>query len=73
MSLDRQDWLTLAGRLAAAVDYPNFKSAVAKQPSQQNKSEAYHQVWATLHELQQKESHSKDRNTEKMWDSAIRE
>jgi hypothetical protein len=73
MSLDRQDWLTLVGQLAAAVDYPNFKSAVAKEPSQQNKSEAYHDVWTTLHELQRKENHGKDRNREKMWQDAVRE
>ena len=35
VSLDRNDWLTLAGRLAAGVGYSNFKSAVAKEPSQQ--------------------------------------
>ena len=52
VSLDRNDWLTLAGRLAAGVGYSNFKSAVAKEPSQQNKSEAYHDIWATLYRVQ---------------------
>ncbi len=52
MSLDRADWLRLIERLAVAVTYPNFKSEVAKQPSQQNKHEAYHQVWAIMHTLQ---------------------
>jgi len=48
MSVDREDWLRLACRSAQRVDYDNFKSAVAKEPSQQNKLEAYHEVWAAL-------------------------
>jgi hypothetical protein len=52
MSLDKLDWVVLASRLAAAIDYSNFKSAVAKEPSQRNKNEACHDVWATLYRVQ---------------------
>ena len=34
MSISREDWLTLAGRLAASIDYSNFKNAVHDQPDQ---------------------------------------
>jgi hypothetical protein len=40
MSVSREDWIVLAGRLAAAVDYSNFKSAVHDRPNQRNKSMA---------------------------------
>jgi len=52
LSIDKLDWVVLASRLAQAVDYSNFKSEVAKQPSQRNKHDAYHEVWATLYRVQ---------------------
>lgn len=72
MSVDCEDWLRLAERLAAGVDYSNFKSAVAKQPTQQNKTEAYHQVWAIMHHVQTRDG-GKDRDTEKLWQGAVQE
>lgn len=52
VSLTRADFVTLAARLAEQVTYPNFKSAVAKQPDQASKSGPLHDVWATMARLQ---------------------
>ena len=52
LSITRDDWITLAGRPAAAVDYTNFKSEVAKRSDQQNKSGPYHETWAVMRGLQ---------------------
>jgi hypothetical protein len=52
MSVSREDWIVLAGRLAAAVDYSNFKSVVHDRPDQGNKSMAYMDVWRTMYQLQ---------------------
>jgi hypothetical protein len=54
-SISKDDFVKLAGKLAEQVDYGNFKAAVAKEPSQQNKSEAYHRVWAELLAVQRDE------------------
>ena len=52
LSITRDDWITLAGRPAAAVDYTNFKSEVAKRSDQRNKSGPYHETWAVMRGLQ---------------------
>jgi hypothetical protein len=52
ISVSKADFVTLASRLAEAVDYSNFKSACAKRPDQGNKIEALHEVWATMARLQ---------------------
>src|ERR1700759_1216709 len=38
MSISKEDFVKLAGRLAEAVTYSNFKSAVHDRPDQQNKT-----------------------------------
>jgi hypothetical protein len=51
----RSEWPTLAARLAADIDYGNFKSDAAKRFG--TKSEyvhALHDVWGTMHGLQAK-------------------
>jgi hypothetical protein len=56
MSILKKDFVKLAGRLARAIDYPNFKAAVQGCPDQQNKTLAYGKVWENLHEVQQDEN-----------------
>ena len=34
--------------LTKAIDYPNFKSAVARRPTQRAKLSAYHDIWAIM-------------------------
>jgi hypothetical protein len=55
ISLSKADFVTLASRLAEAVDYSNFKSAVAKRPDQANNSGPLHEVWAVMAGLQWEE------------------
>jgi hypothetical protein len=52
ISISKRDWVKLAGLLAAAVDYPNFKAEIHQRPDQANKGQAYAEVWATMHRLQ---------------------
>lgn len=42
--------------LAARVDYPNFKSEVAKLPAQKKKLHAYHEVWAAMRGVEEPEA-----------------
>jgi hypothetical protein len=55
ISIDRIDWIILAGRLAQEVDYPNFKSAVHQHADQDNKYGPYLQIWSTMKGLQERE------------------
>ena len=55
LSISKRDWVKLAGLLAAAVDYPNFKAEVHRRRDQANKGRAYAEVWATMHALQMDE------------------
>jgi hypothetical protein len=55
ISIDRIDWIILAGRLAQEVDYPNFKSAVHQHPDQSNKNGPYLQTWSTMKGVQERE------------------
>jgi hypothetical protein len=55
ISITKADFVTLASRLAEAIDYSNFKSAVAKRGDQANKIGALHDVWATMARLQWEE------------------
>ncbi|MFO1461230.1 MAG: hypothetical protein U1G08_17740 [Verrucomicrobiota bacterium] len=41
------------GALAGTVDYPNFKSEVARRPDQRAKLPAYHRLWDGLFEIQE--------------------
>ncbi len=52
ISISKRDWVKLAGLLAAAVGYPNFKAEIHQRPDQANKGQAYAEVWATMHRLQ---------------------
>jgi hypothetical protein len=52
MSVSRADWLNLAGRLAASIDYSNFKNAVHDQPDQVSKGRPYLAIWRVMHEVQ---------------------
>ena len=46
----REAWEHAAAELAAAIDYPNFKAAVADRQGSGRES-VYSQVWATLRRL----------------------
>jgi hypothetical protein len=56
LSVSKADFVTLAARLAEGVTYSNFKSAVHKEPSQQNKSLPYLRVWQLLNDVQRAET-----------------
>jgi hypothetical protein len=60
IGLDKKDWIKLAARLAEAVDYSNFKSAVHDQPSQSNKSMAYLRIWQTMMDVQRADRDAED-------------
>jgi hypothetical protein len=55
ISIDRIDWIILAGRLGQEVDYPNFKAAVHQHTDQNNKYGPYLQIWSTMKGLQERE------------------
>ena len=52
LSVSKQDWVTLAGILAAAVDYSNFKDAVHKRKDQDGKTAAYLEIWRVMRDVQ---------------------
>ena len=39
--------------LATSLDYPNFKSAIARTPDQRDKLDAFHRIWAIMAHLQE--------------------
>ena len=47
----RGEWMHASHALAAAIDYPNFKSAVAERQGQ-GRAARYGRVWATMLGLQ---------------------
>jgi hypothetical protein len=47
----RSDWEHMAAALAAGIDYPNFKDAVAERQGN-DRADIYHDVWAVVHRLQ---------------------
>ena len=47
----RADWERVAAALAAGIDYPNFKNAVAERQGHE-RAGCYHDVWAVMHRLQ---------------------
>jgi hypothetical protein len=51
--VNRPGWQALSETLFASVDYPNFKSEVARRRDQSPKLHAYHCLWGALHDLQQ--------------------
>ena len=42
----------LLAALGSEIDYPNFKSEIARHPGQRGKVGAYHDVWAVLRRTQ---------------------
>src|SRR4051794_41146685 len=52
--MDRAEWARVVGRLAAEIDYPNFKSKVAAAQGHERAS-VYSRVWSTLRSLQARE------------------
>lgn len=49
--VERDTWTRAAAALAAEIDYPNFKDAVAERQGYERAS-VYARVWATLRGLQ---------------------
>ena len=49
--VDRKDVVEVMGALALDLDYPNFKSQIAKTPDQCAKLDAFHRIWALLAQL----------------------
>lgn len=47
----RADWERVAARLAAEVDYPNFKDAVAERQGHE-RAERYMRIWSVMRGLQ---------------------
>lgn len=43
----------IMANLALSLDYPNFKSQIARTPDQQAKLESFHQIWSIISRLQQ--------------------
>lgn len=48
----RSEWVVALAQLAAEIDYPNFKSAVAKRQGPE-RAHHYAEVWRILHGLQE--------------------
>jgi hypothetical protein len=67
MSVLKEDFVKLAGRLAEAVTYSNFKSAVHDRKDQQNKTLAYGKLWQTMHDVQVDENRDGS-SREESWD-----
>lgn len=49
----RDEWEHVAARLAADIDYPNFKDVVADRQGS-TRAALYHDIWATMYRLQQR-------------------
>jgi hypothetical protein len=53
LSISRQDWIKLAGKLAEEVDYSNFKMAFQERADQAHKSTAYAEIWWRMRRVQE--------------------
>ena len=51
LSITKDDWVTLVGVLAAAVNYSNFKDAVHKRKDQRSKAAAYLEIWRVMRQV----------------------
>jgi crotonobetainyl-CoA:carnitine CoA-transferase CaiB-like acyl-CoA transferase len=58
--VNRALFQALCSRLPELVDYPNFKSEVARRPRQRAKLPAYSRLWQDLQELQWQEEGGRD-------------
>ena len=47
----RDEWAHAAETLAAAIDYPNFKSAVAQRQGH-DRAHRYGEIWGVMYDLQ---------------------
>ena len=47
----QRDLSNIMAVLAVSLDYPNFKSQIARTPDQHRKLDAFHRIWAILAEL----------------------
>ena len=43
----------ITATLADTLDYPNFKNQIAETPSQEDKLDAYHDIWSVMYSEQQ--------------------
>lgn len=48
----QSDFIEIMAKLALALDYPNFKSQIARLPDQRNKLHAFHEIWSIMAGLQ---------------------
>lgn len=48
MIVPKREFFNVMSVLASDLDYPNFKSEVAKQPDQREKLNAYHYLWHSM-------------------------
>jgi len=55
LSISQNDWIKLAGKLAAEVDYSNFKMAVQERVDQAGKNSAYAEIWWIMRRIQMEE------------------
>jgi len=52
--VNRQVFLEIMIKLATTLDYPNFKGRIHERTEQSHKLPAYHRMWATMAELQER-------------------
>lgn len=50
--VQQADFIDIMAKLALALDYPNFKSQIARLPDQREKLHAFHEIWSIMAELQ---------------------
>jgi hypothetical protein len=55
LKLRRKTWEKIAAQLVASIDYSNFKDAVKACADQQDKLDAYMQVWSAMARYQDRE------------------
>ncbi len=48
----QSDFIEIMAKLALALDYPNFKSQIARLPDQREKLHAFHEIWSIMADLQ---------------------
>ena len=52
----KKEMAALVAQKILDLDYPNFKSKVARVPSQQDKLTAYHEIWGVMWEYGKKQN-----------------
>lgn len=51
--VSRDEMSAILAKLAAAIDYPNFKDRIATLPDQRPKLAAYHRVWSVMQTVEE--------------------